>query len=67
MAEFLKRHYTKEEEFLDEFAGSAIAAAGLLAGEWQPAYHCDDDVRHNRQYFLSTGELTQLVFDSASV
>ena len=67
VTEFLKRLYKKEEEFLDEFAASAITAAAILGGDWQPNYHCDDHVRYNQQYFLSTGELTQLVFDSASV
>lgn len=67
MEEHLKRHYLKEEEFLDEFYNAASVAAKLLDGEWQPNYACNDAVRKNGEYFLSTGELQQLAFDSASV
>jgi hypothetical protein len=67
MTEYLKRLYKKEEEFLDEFGSSASAAAQILGGAWEPSYHCDDNVRHNQQYFLSTGELAHLTFDSAAV
>jgi hypothetical protein len=67
MDEHWERNYSKEEEFLDDFPNGAGAAARLLDGTWSPNYHCDDKVRGNRQYFLSTGELNQLVFDSADV
>lgn len=67
MDEHLKRHYVFEEDFLDEFGDVAGAAAKFLDGEWWPNHDCDDTVRKNREYFLSTGELNQLVFDGASV
>lgn len=67
MEERIKRYYLKEEEFLDKFYDAASVAAKLLDGEWQPNYACNDVVRKNGAYFLSTGELQQLVFDSASV
>lgn len=67
MTEYLKRHYDKEEEFLEEFYDAASAAGKILDEEWQPNPHCDDNVRKNQSHFLSTGELNTLVFDSASV
>lgn len=67
MDEHLKRHYLKEEEFLDEFYDVASVAAKFLDGEWQPNCACNDAARKNGEYFLATGELQQLVFASASV
>lgn len=67
MDEYIKRHYLKEEEFLEEFNDAANVAVKLLDGEWQPNDACNDVVRKNGEYFLSTGELQHLVFDSASV
>jgi len=67
MDERLKRHYLREEEFLDEFGDSAAVAARFLDGAWSPDCDCDDNARKNHRYFLSTGELNQLVFDSADV
>ena len=67
MGEYCKRHYLKEEEFLDEFYNAASIAARLLGEEWEPNPECNDSVRKNQQYFLSTGELNALVFNSASV
>lgn len=67
MIERLNRHYLREEEFLDEcyeFAGKAVH---LLGGEWSPNEDCDDRVRRDQRYFLSTGSLSSLVFDSASI
>ena len=49
------------------FGDSASAAAGALEGAWRPQYDCDDRARQQRAYFISTGELTWLVFDSAAV
>jgi hypothetical protein len=65
--EYLHRNYLREEEFLDEFYESASAARSLLQGEWTPDPGCNDAVRKNRDYFFSSGELTQLVFDAAAV
>src|SRR4030042_2372970 len=67
MEERYKRSYLKEEEFLDEFGDVANVAARVINGEWQPSYHANDSVRKNQEYFISTGELTTLVFDSASI
>ena len=67
MGEQLHRYYTREEEFLDEFANCASVAAALLSGDWTPSYSCNDAVRKDRQYFLSLGDLNHLVFDGAAV
>jgi hypothetical protein len=67
VSEYLKRHYTHEEEFLEEFSASAAAAAENLGGEWQPNPHCNDQIRKNQDYLQSTGELARLAFESASV
>ena len=67
MSEYMKRYYTREEDFLDKFGMSIGAALKVLGDEWQPDWHCDDDARHNREYFLKTGKLSQLVFDGAAV
>jgi hypothetical protein len=67
MAECMKRFYTKEEEFLDEFGMLVGAALRVLGDDWRPDFHCDDDTRRNRKYFLKTGELSQLLFDGAAV
>ena len=63
----MKRYYRKEEEFLDEFQGIGCAAARLLGNEWEPNFHCDDDVRRNQEYLRSSRELSGLVFDGAAV
>lgn len=67
MTEFLSRYYTKEEEFLREFGSLAEVAANHLNDAWRPNYSCDDAARRNRDYFLSSGELSWLVFDGAAV
>lgn len=67
MEEHFKRLYVKEEEFLDEFGGTASVVVTLLNGEWQPNSAANDAVRHNSEYLLSTGELEELVYDSAAV
>lgn len=67
MSEYWKGSYLKEEEFLEEFSGAAWEAARVLKGDWKPNSACTDKTRHNRDYFLSTGELNQLTFDSAAV
>lgn len=60
------RIYSKEEEFLDEFYDWASVAVLALKGAWCPNYSCDDKVRKRREYFLLSGELSELVFMSAS-
>jgi len=64
---FLKRHYLKEEEFLDEFYDVASVAARFLGDDWSPNYDCDDAARSNQRYFMTTGDLAILVFESAAV
>lgn len=65
--EQLRRNYTREEEFLDEFPYVAGAATRALDGAWRPQYDSDDRARQQRDYFISSGELDSLVFDSAAV
>ena len=67
MTERMKRHYRKEEEFLDEFPGVGPAVSEAVAGEYEPDYGADDDARSNVEYLLKSGELSVLAFDSASV
>ena len=67
MEEHLKKTYSKEEEFLDEFGNSASVVVRILNGEWQPNYDANDTVRKNQEYFSSSGELKDLVFDSAHI
>ena len=67
MTEFMKRYYSKEEEFLDEFHMVAYEAAHLMGDDWHPAPSCNDNMRKQTKYFLSTGELVNLVFDGAAV
>ena len=63
----MMRYYVKEEEFLEEFYDVAAVAAKSLGGDWRPNPCCDDAQRQQQKYFLSSGELTSLVFDGASV
>ena len=67
LPEYMKRHHSKEEEFLDEFYGAAVVASKLLESAWSPDPHCDDASRKNRDYFLKSGELHQLTFSSGTV
>ena len=67
MTEHMKRHYRKEEEFLDEFPGVGPAVSETVLDEYEPDYDADDDARSNVKYLLERGELSVLAFDSASV
>ncbi len=67
MTEYCKRDYLDEEEFLEEFSDEAHVAAKILDGNWYPKYNCNDNSRRNRDYFLKSGELQQLLFDSAGI
>jgi hypothetical protein len=67
MSEFLRRHYLKEEDFLDEFQDVAYVAARLLRGDWQPDVSCDDRTREERDDILGSGQLDDLVFQNAAV
>ncbi len=65
--EDVRRYYQKEEEFFGEYGDVAAVASKLLGEDWSPNYHCNDRDRHNRDYFLSSGEQIALVFESAAV
>jgi hypothetical protein len=65
--ERLKKLYQKEEEFLDEYGQIVKVAVRVLKGKWEPNYSANDNTRKNQEYFLPTGEIKYLVFDSASV
>ena len=65
MDERMVKGFNKEEEFLDEFGELAIIAANLLNQEWKPNYYANDSYRKSIKYFLSTGEMKDLVFDNA--
>jgi len=67
MEEFLRPIYLKEEDFLEQFPDVAYTAARLLRGEWQPDPACDDDTREQRDAILGSGQLEDLVFQSAAV
>ena len=67
MAETLKRHYIKEEEFLDDFPGAGSAVSQAVDGEYEPNYDCNDQTRDNIKYFMKSGELSSLTFDGASI
>lgn len=67
MAETLKRHYIKEEEFLGDFAGAGPAVSQAVDGDYEPNYDCNDQTRANIEYFLKSGELSSLAFDGASI
>ena len=66
MAEHLKRHFTREEEFLDGYESVAYKAAELLGDDWHPNPLCTDNDRQQRDYFLKIGELYSVTFDSAA-
>jgi hypothetical protein len=65
--EHLRRNYLKEEEFIDEYGNAAYKAAEFLAGEWRPDPDCNDNTRKQREYFLNSGESSDLAFESAAV
>lgn len=67
MAESMKRHYMKEEEFLDDFPGAGPAVSQAVGGDYEPDYDCNDKIRANINYFLKSGELSVLAFDRASI
>ncbi|MHB1356128.1 MAG: hypothetical protein ACYCZF_09160 [Anaerolineae bacterium] len=67
MDEHVVKLFTKEEEFLDEFGDTAATAARTVNNEWIPNYYASDAVRANIKYFLSSGEVKDLTFTSASV
>ena len=67
MEESMKKHYMKEEEFLDDFPGAGPAISKAVEGEYEPDYDCCDQARSNAKYFIESAELASLVFDSASI
>jgi hypothetical protein len=67
MEEYFTKSFVKEEEFLGEFGETARIASDVLNGEWTPNYYSSDYARENLKYFFSTGDVDQLVFDSAAI
>jgi hypothetical protein len=67
MEEYFAKSFVKEEEFLGEFGETARIASDVLNGEWTPNYYSSDYARENLKYFFSTGDVDQLVFDSAAI
>ncbi len=65
--EHSKRLYLREEEFLDEYFDVANVAVKVVNKKWQPNYDANNNVRKNHEFFLSTGELTTLVFEAAEI
>lgn len=61
------RNYLKEEEFVGEFYNWAAAASKTVNYEWHPNENCNNAVRKQINYFIKSGEATQLNFSSASV
>lgn len=59
--------FYKEEEFLDEYGELVSSAVSLLNQEWRPNYEANNETRRTERYFLSSGEMTQLVFEMAIV
>ena len=55
LPEYMKRHHSKEEEFLDEFYDAAVVASKLLESAWSPDPHCDDARRKLHQLTFSSG------------
>jgi len=67
MSEYFRRLYSKEEEFVWDYRMLVPIAVEALGVDWQPNYDCNDGVRKNQEYFVTTGQLNRLVFDSAAV
>ena len=67
MSEYFRRLYSKEEEFVWDYRMLVPIAVEALNVDWQPNYDCNDGVRKNQEYFVTTGQLNQLVFNSAAV
>jgi hypothetical protein len=63
----VRRFYIKEEEFVDEFYNWASAASVVLNEQWRPNGGCDDAQRKQQEYFMKSGEMSWLVFRSASI
>lgn len=63
---YLKRYYTKEEEFLDHYHNSGFAASQVVP-EWTPNPEASDSSRQNTEYFRKSGQLSSLTFDGAAV
>jgi hypothetical protein len=61
-----KRYYHKEEAFADEYSGWAWAVSKAVDGAWKPNTLCNDSQRQQNEYFMKTGQMTWLVFTSAS-
>ena len=67
MDEYVRRHYLKEEEFLEEHYETVDAILPALGGRWQPNYRCNDLARQRQDMLFASGKLTQLTFIDAAV
>jgi hypothetical protein len=67
VGETLHDYFTKEEDFLAEYAPSAQAASSLVRDKWRPNPNCNDVSRRQRDMLLQTGALIGLAFDAAAV
>lgn len=67
MNNYMHRLYSKEEEFYDKYFQCVHAAHKLMGDQWEPNSKCSDTTRNNRDYFLKSGELKNLTFNSAAV
>ena len=61
------RNYLREEEFVDEFSSWSWAVSRAVGEAWKPNPGCNDAERKQHEYFKKSGEMTWLVFNSASV
>jgi hypothetical protein len=65
-AEYTAGIYLREEDFVEEWAGTVEAVLPHLGG-WRPNYNCNDQIREARRLALVKGEQTELVFDEAAI
>ena len=61
------RNYLKEEEFVGRFSSWSSAVSRAVNEAWRPNPDCDDAERKQHEYFKKSGQMTWLVFSSASV
>ena len=67
MEERVIKHFSKEEEFLEEFGDLASIASRFLNHDWMPNYTANDESRRSDAYFLSARDAKTLVFKFATI
>jgi hypothetical protein len=65
MARYVGRFCNREEEFLEKF--DLAYAALRVVPEWHPNEHCNEQSRRNTEQLRKDGNLSALVFESATV